>query len=603
MAASTINHLGAINFSRFQYGLESGSGPGDRRLKSSLPDHLSSIGYTPSESRKIPAVGKNATVLTSLIFHMLFFKVHQGEFPFGNPTESAASAHTHRYRNSLLQISAAFIIQQRKYERSRANKVLKTTLIPLMKLREVNYKPTELLKKLRQLIKRDSALIGDVVQRTVILKRDGKTLEHSITRIDILRKEEEAIETRTWPEPEQDYGQILFTRDRISLPRLLSRLKQLSSSKFGIKRKQFIFSQVPHCQHDFHPRNREYHSWPGILFDIGVGSGTSYLTSETLLHPDLPTYDSEFAATADFLSLPNFSANDGRIGHIVLFFPSYNARIEKLDLESENLRVEVKTSIPVDKLVLELDWSNEHKKDRQRILLNSNVENVSLKFLPTILNIWLKSRDGDVFDYHKDNSYWSWSVGVMGVLPRVQPGMPWSSSATVLPQGFTPLEDVETFEISPVEAVAGGEPSLEHRFLTAGSQHDAYKEIRNIVKQAGTDIMIVDPYVDDSLWTLLTNVPATCKICVLTQTMKADFKLEAKKFTAQHKISIEVRTTTTYHDRFIIVDNKRCFHLGASIKDAGNKTFVMSEMTRPAIVRAALDDISREWSDACLVLL
>jgi len=47
--------------------LESGSGPGGRRFKSSLPDHLFSSRYTPSKSRKIPAVGKNATVLTSLI--------------------------------------------------------------------------------------------------------------------------------------------------------------------------------------------------------------------------------------------------------------------------------------------------------------------------------------------------------------------------------------------------------------------------------------------------------------------------------------------------------------------------------------------------------
>src|ERR1043166_3425388 len=471
-----------------------------------------------------------------------------------------------------------------------------STMAALMKLREVNYKPTELLKKLRQLIKRDSALIGDAFQRTVILKREKK-LEHSITRIDIFPKDEDAIETKTWPEPERDYGQTLFIQERIPIPRLLARLRKLSSSKFAIKRKQFTFSQAPYCLHDFYPRGREYHSWPGTLFDIEVGAGTSYLTGETLLHPDLPTYDSEFAATADFLGLPNFSANDGRIGHIVLFFPNYNARIEKLALENENLRIEINASIPVNKLVLELDWSNGQKKDRHRILLNSQVENVPLKFLPTALNIWLKSSDGDVFDYHKDNSYWS--AGVMGVLPRLQPGMPsWSSSATVLPQGFTPLEDVETFEIPSLEAVSTAELSLEHKFLAAGSQHDAYKEIRNIVKQAGAEIMIVDPYVDDSLWTLLTNVPATCKICVLTQIMKADFKLEAKKFIAQHRNSVEIKTTLAYHDRFVVVDNKRCFHLGASIKDAGNKTFAMSEMNRPVIVQAALDDISRVWASA-----
>ena len=34
---------------------------------------------------------------------------------------------------------------------------------------------------------------------------------------------------------------------------------------------------------------------------------------------------------------------------------------------------------------------------------------------------------------------------------------------------------------------------------------------------------------------------------------------------------VEIRKTTNYHDRFIFLDKKRCFHLGASIKDAGKK--------------------------------
>src|SRR6478609_11242561 len=51
-----------------QPGRAPGSGPGGRRFKSSLPDHLFSSRYTPSRSLKIPAVGKNATVLTSRVF-------------------------------------------------------------------------------------------------------------------------------------------------------------------------------------------------------------------------------------------------------------------------------------------------------------------------------------------------------------------------------------------------------------------------------------------------------------------------------------------------------------------------------------------------------
>jgi hypothetical protein len=38
-----ISHLETTNFNRLQYGLESGSGPGGRRFKSSLPDHSFSV--------------------------------------------------------------------------------------------------------------------------------------------------------------------------------------------------------------------------------------------------------------------------------------------------------------------------------------------------------------------------------------------------------------------------------------------------------------------------------------------------------------------------------------------------------------------------------
>ncbi len=60
--------LGGLRRGVAQPGRAPGSGPGGRRFKSSLPDHLFSSRYTPSKSGKNPAVGKNATVLASRVF-------------------------------------------------------------------------------------------------------------------------------------------------------------------------------------------------------------------------------------------------------------------------------------------------------------------------------------------------------------------------------------------------------------------------------------------------------------------------------------------------------------------------------------------------------
>lgn len=140
-------------------------------------------------------------------------------------------------------------------------------------------------------------------------------------------------------------------------------------------------------------------------------------------------------------------------------------------------------------------------------------------------------------------------------------------------------------------------------YLPAGSQHDAYVELRKIVQLAQSDMLIVDSYVDETLWELLTNMQSSVKLRVLTQQMKKDFRLEARKFSAQHGNAIEVRTTCKYHDRFIVQDNQRCWHIGASIKDAGNKAFAFSELLRPDLVKFVIADVENEWSASSPVTL
>ncbi len=38
------------------------------------------------------------------------------------------------------------------------------------------------------------------------------------------------------------------------------------------------------------------------------------------------------------------------------------------------------------------------------------------------------------------------------------------------------------------------------------------------------------------------------------------------------------RNEDTCHDRFMILDERTCYHIGASIKDAGNKSFAISKI-------------------------
>jgi hypothetical protein len=175
----------------------------------------------------------------------------------------------------------------------------------------------------------------------------------------------------------------------------------------------------------------------------------------------------------------------------------------------------------------------------------------------------------------------------------------------VLATWYKPLQ-VEPTSPSDLFAAVGAFPPQDHQnqvYLPAGSQHDAYVELRKIVQFAKSDMLIVDPYVDGTLWELLTNVYPTVKLRILTQQMKKDFRLEARKFAAQHGNAIEIRTTSQYHDRFIVEDNQRCWHIGASIKDAGNKAFAFSELLRTELVTFVISDVENEWTAASVVVL
>lgn len=50
---------------------------------------------------------------------------------------------------------------------------------------------------------------------------------------------------------------------------------------------------------------------------------------------------------------------------------------------------------------------------------------------------------------------------------------------------------------------------------------------------------------------------------------------DAANFNAQYP-TLTVTKTQVFHDRFMILDEKTAYHIGASIKDAGKKCFAIS---------------------------
>jgi hypothetical protein len=142
-------------------------------------------------------------------------------------------------------------------------------------------------------------------------------------------------------------------------------------------------------------------------------------------------------------------------------------------------------------------------------------------------------------------------------------------------------------------------PTAGKSFYSPTSDHDAYVRLRDIVRSARRSISIVDSYTDSSLFTLLAIADQGLAVRILTLKPPKDFALEAEKFGRQYRpASICIRTAREFHDRFIIVDGSGCYHLGASIKDAGQRAFMIQEVLHADDARDLLAQFERTWRGA-----
>lgn len=137
-------------------------------------------------------------------------------------------------------------------------------------------------------------------------------------------------------------------------------------------------------------------------------------------------------------------------------------------------------------------------------------------------------------------------------------------------------------------------------FFVKGSDHDAYVHIRSILQTARNNLFVIDPYMDGSIYQILGTLTATpMNVRILTSKHPPDFALETKKFVKQHYgFAVELRATRDFHDRFIFLDQSKCYLLGASIKDAGNKAFTVVPLQEPSILQFILNHASQVWATA-----
>ncbi len=149
---------------------------------------------------------------------------------------------------------------------------------------------------------------------------------------------------------------------------------------------------------------------------------------------------------------------------------------------------------------------------------------------------------------------------------------------------FQRLDRIELKQIQTDEkferifkALESGQATPDMGIFFDGQVFDAYTFAVNLIKSATQSIVLIDNYIDESVLTLLSKRNIGVSASIYTKEINKALQLDVKKHNAQYP-SIEIKTFANSHDRFLIIDHKELYHIGASLKDLGKKWFAFSRM-------------------------
>lgn len=112
----------------------------------------------------------------------------------------------------------------------------------------------------------------------------------------------------------------------------------------------------------------------------------------------------------------------------------------------------------------------------------------------------------------------------------------------------------------------------EQKIFYDGQIYDAFSLIASLIQKATKSIDLVDGYVDVVTLNLLAKKKKGVNVNIYTFAKTKLSQTDIKNFNAQYP-TLNVKTTNSFHDRFLVLDDKTVYHIGASIKDAGKNCF------------------------------
>ena len=150
------------------------------------------------------------------------------------------------------------------------------------------------------------------------------------------------------------------------------------------------------------------------------------------------------------------------------------------------------------------------------------------------------------------------------------------NSGKITNDRFVSLENKVQLLSSKLNILESKELKPSHGIFYDGQMFDAYTFISDLIRDAKSSIVLIDNYCDDSVLTLFSK-NQNIDVTIYTHTISKQLKQDQEKYNSQYK-DITIKNFKDSHDRFMIIDNKTVYLIGASLKDLGKKWFAFSKI-------------------------
>ena len=130
-----------------------------------------------------------------------------------------------------------------------------------------------------------------------------------------------------------------------------------------------------------------------------------------------------------------------------------------------------------------------------------------------------------------------------------------------------------------------------------GQFFDAYDFIINLILKAQSSIILIDPYCDEKALSFFISKKKEIKLTIVKNSNAKLSSTDIERYSSQYG-DISMINNDGIHDRFLIIDEVKCYSLGSSLNHLGNKTIVMTEIENKviihSIIKASVVNVNKE---------